>query len=316
MRRGLFVLVVLCGCYAPQPPQGAPCDDDHPCPVGQACVAGTCGGTIDAPGGNGSDDAMGSGSGSGMIDVDGDGVANAVDNCPTTANADQGNEDGDALGDPCDPCPIDPTTPPSDPDGDGVSDSCDPRPTQAGDSILVFEGFHNGVPTTWQVIGPVQQSGDDVVMTGVGGNRGALVPPVDVPANVTVSMKGKITGSVGNADSALAVVAPYEPNQDEGIYCELYGPNANSSNGRQIDIWDSIAAVDRASKPYSWQANTTYTLVERRAGNGYGCLVTPMNGGTESINGSTGSNPGASKAAVFTYGVSASIAWMMVVTSP
>jgi hypothetical protein len=256
------------------------------------------------------------GSGSGMNDIDGDGIADAVDNCPTTSNANQGNEDGDVLGDACDPCPIDPATPPSDPDGDGVSDSCDPRPTQAGDSILVFEGFHAGVPMTWQVIGPVQQSGDDIVMTGVGGNRGALVPPVDVPANATVSMKGTITASVGNADSALAVVTPYDPNQDQGVYCELYAPNAGSSTGRQIDIWDSLPAVERANKPYSWQINTAYTVVERRAGSGYGCNITPMAGGTQAISASTGSMPAASKAAVFTYGATASIAWMMVVTSP
>lgn len=37
-----------------------------------------------------------------IVDADGDGVADADDNCPTVANANQANADGDALGDLCD----------------------------------------------------------------------------------------------------------------------------------------------------------------------------------------------------------------------
>src|SRR5262245_34206146 len=39
------------------------------------------------------------------IDTDGDGVVDAVDNCPTVSNADQRNHDGDPFGDVCDKCP-------------------------------------------------------------------------------------------------------------------------------------------------------------------------------------------------------------------
>jgi hypothetical protein len=38
-------------------------------------------------------------------DQDRDGVPDAVDNCPTTANADQSDADGDGIGDACDQCP-------------------------------------------------------------------------------------------------------------------------------------------------------------------------------------------------------------------
>src|SRR6478752_7659015 len=39
-------------------------------------------------------------------DFDGDGVPNAVDNCPYTSNPDQADNDGDGKGDVCDPCPM------------------------------------------------------------------------------------------------------------------------------------------------------------------------------------------------------------------
>jgi hypothetical protein len=38
-------------------------------------------------------------------DVDGDGVPNAIDNCPNAGNPDQIDLDGDGKGDSCDPCP-------------------------------------------------------------------------------------------------------------------------------------------------------------------------------------------------------------------
>ncbi len=41
-------------------------------------------------------------------DQDGDGVLDAVDNCPTVANPSQANADGDARGDACDPFPTNP----------------------------------------------------------------------------------------------------------------------------------------------------------------------------------------------------------------
>lgn len=73
-------------------------------------------------------------------DMDGDGVVNAVDNCPDVFNAprpmDKGlqpNIDGDSLGDACDPCPFDAdseactSVDPNDFDGDlvpNISDNC------------------------------------------------------------------------------------------------------------------------------------------------------------------------------------------------
>jgi hypothetical protein len=61
----------------------------------------------------------------GTPDSDGDGVPDAMDNCPNVANADQSDFDGDGLGDACDPCPMDPQ---NDIDGDGVCGNLDNCP--------------------------------------------------------------------------------------------------------------------------------------------------------------------------------------------
>src|SRR6185436_16569868 len=158
----VVLLLGLAACYDPHPLAGAPCSDHEPCPNGQACIAGACRATevVDAQG-DASDGASGSPDGAnGSPDVDRDGVPDAVDNCRDTPNADQGNEDGDRFGDACDPCPIDANNTPSDPDGDGVADSCDPRPSMPGDKIVLFEGFHQGVPYNWRVIGTAEAAGD------------------------------------------------------------------------------------------------------------------------------------------------------------
>jgi hypothetical protein len=41
-------------------------------------------------------------------DADGDGVLDAIDNCPLIANTAQTDSDTDGVGDVCDPCPQDP----------------------------------------------------------------------------------------------------------------------------------------------------------------------------------------------------------------
>lgn len=71
-------------------------------------------------------------------DADGDGVPDAVDNCPVTVNPDQANHDSDALGDACDPdddddtvadpadnCRIVANRDQNDLDGDSQGDACD-----------------------------------------------------------------------------------------------------------------------------------------------------------------------------------------------
>nr|MBN2277291.1 thrombospondin type 3 repeat-containing protein [candidate division Zixibacteria bacterium] len=59
-------------------------------------------------------------------DIDCDGLADDLDNCPSTANPDQADSDSDGTGDVCDICPLDPD---NDADGDGVCGDIDNCPT-------------------------------------------------------------------------------------------------------------------------------------------------------------------------------------------
>jgi hypothetical protein len=69
-------------------------------------------------------------------DLDGDGVPDAVDNCPDVGNKDQHDEDGDLRGDRCDNCPHVATEDQANGDGDGLGDACDD--SQAHDCIVGF----------------------------------------------------------------------------------------------------------------------------------------------------------------------------------
>jgi len=59
-----------------------------------------------------------------ITDVDGDGVDDAVDNCPGLANSSQSDGDGDSHGNECDNCPNLSNPNQADFDLDGIGDAC------------------------------------------------------------------------------------------------------------------------------------------------------------------------------------------------
>jgi len=93
------------------------------------------------------------------LDGDGDGIADAIDNCPLVANTDQANHDTDSAGDACDNdddddtvldstdnCPLIANTDQADADSDGTGDPCDlcandPDDDLDNDGICVGAGF-------------------------------------------------------------------------------------------------------------------------------------------------------------------------------
>jgi len=312
--RGLVVLA-LAGCYAPHLVAGAPCDEAAPvCPEGQACVGGVCGGPqalVDARAGAGSGttDALPL-----ALDNDQDGVPNDADNCPDLANADQANEDGDKLGDACDPCPIDANDMPTDSDGDGVADACDPHPNIAGDKLVLFEGFHTGIPATWNVVGTAAAGNDEIALTTVADNHTAVVAPLGPLANATVTASLIVDMQVGAFDSAATVTLPYDASSDEGIFCELYAPMANSSNGRYISLWDAPNQVERAMNSFAWTTGVPYRVSLARSGNKYTCTVS--NGNAHVAQGQSGASVPAGNAGIAMYGADARAQWLMIITSP
>jgi hypothetical protein len=313
----LLVVALAAACYAPRVQPGAPCGEGQPCPSGQDCVAGFCAvagvaqdAQVDGPSTDGPPAA----------DRDQDGIADGMDNCIEQPNADQGNEDGDVRGDICDPCPIEANNLPNDPDGDGVADGCDPRPNAGGDRILVFEGFHRGLPATWQVVGSAAQAGDDLALTSIAGNHTAVFPAAVSVVNGTLTVGLLVEATVGEFDSSATVVMPYDPSMDDGIFCELYAPDAGSSNGRGILLYDSPQDVVRSDRDFAWATATLYRMAMTRGGtngNNYTCSVTPPGGGQPQVtSGSTSSRPAVSRAAIAVYGANARAAWMLLVSSP
>jgi len=323
MRRGFVLgwIALLGACFDPHPPSGAPCSAAAPCPISQQCVADRCvgpdRGQLDAGPGDGPlaiDAAIDAMLPTGM-DRDGDGVANAQDNCPDLANADQGDEDADRLGDACDPCPIDASA--ADPDGDGVAGSCDPHPNTAGDKIAVFEGFHRALPDTWRLIGSAVQTGDDMVLTTVGGNHANAVPPLGTVSNGMIMAGLTVTSTVPNADIAISVAMPYDPDTDDGVFCELDQSMGTAASDRFVSLYEALPAdTFLGTRMFMWALATEYRISLVRSGNNYACAFAFAGGATQTTSGATGKAVAMSKASIGVYGANARAAWILVVSSP
>lgn len=293
----------LAACYSPAPPAGVPCDPAAPrCPGDQRCVA-SAGGHV--CGGDSGEPDAGGGSPS---DLDGDGVPNAMDNCPERANPAQANEDSDALGDACDPCP--PFAGGADADGDGVGDACDPYPQAGGDRIVFFEGFAAGLPPGWTARGSWTVAGGELRFAADNGDLGTLVAPHPSTDRQSLYTIATITALSANLGGSLGVVDRFDAAGAAGVHCgggrsgdtELLGL-INASNGTFHD-----------SVPHPFAVGTTYRLELRRTGNDYECRNRDPNGELQSAR----ANAAPTGALIGFRGriASAAYPWILVIDSP
>ncbi len=114
-----------------------------------------------------------SGGGAGA-DGDGDGVADADDNCPGVANANQADSDNDDRGDACDNCPNAPNPDQADQDNDGVGDVCDAgavSETEPNDSQATCDQVFG---VNWEVHGEVNGNHDFYCFGATAGNHVVL----------------------------------------------------------------------------------------------------------------------------------------------
>ncbi len=205
MRWWIVWVGLVVGCFDPSAQPGLPCAANDACPGGQTCVVGVCrlegtGPEIDA----GTEDSVvihDAAPDGPPTDLDGDGIANAVDNCPMLVNQDQHDEDADAAGDVCDNCPHVANTPQANvmegANPDAVGDACDPNPTATGDTIARFIPFHV-MPTGLALEGSWMLVGDSFVKSGMGYGR------LDVAGT-----RDKVTFAIGGAQISTATAHSY-----------------------------------------------------------------------------------------------------------
>ena len=154
-------------------------------------------------------------------DSDGDGVPDAADNCPSVPNTDQGNEDGDKYGDACDPCPPVADDMFVDSDGDGIDDQCDPH-VGTPDHIVMFEGFHHGLPIGWKMTGGTWVGDQDgIVGTPDASKAARLELPYTGMTSVTISA-GITPMVLPTADVAGTAGVIGGSNATDVITCALY----------------------------------------------------------------------------------------------
>ncbi|HEV8545052.1 MAG TPA: LamG-like jellyroll fold domain-containing protein, partial [Candidatus Limnocylindrales bacterium] len=203
-------------------------------------------------------------------DDDNDGVADGVDNCQRTANADQRDNDGDRIGDACDPdddndrvadvsdnCRLTPNADQLDTDGDRIGDACDPD--RDGD------GIDNKVDATFVDLGGGHFSRTDdsegfsnnFGRNGLGGSVGPVGPTfgtvIDrggwlvgvVSSNVAAGVQASIKGA-GERAQIQPCGKPHRiflstPGHAVDISCNFVNPPSTTGRAR-IEAIEADAA--------------------------------------------------------------------------
>lgn len=252
-------------------------------------------------------------------DTDGDGILDAVDNCPTMANADQRDHDGDLHGDVCDHCPHLASTLDPDGDGDGVGDACDPRPTTAGDSRALWEGFYdansiqNWVETgngSWSVAnGVLTQSSSSASTTTNTLGPTLSVPRAAVTAGVHVIALGN-PGQNGFATPHTSVVAGVS-GSNQSYWCSVVDEGQNGKKVYATTVTGGNANFPNTNWSGTFAANSDLRLTSALLGTNNPCTVV-QGTTTATTQGNTGGVAGTVQVATRT--ASASFDYLFVVS--
>ena len=267
-----WLVLVFAGCYSASPPAGVLCDPIDPhCPSGQMCVSRGGEFVCDTEPGDVEMDA--STDTSSANDVDGDGVANASDNCPMLANANQANEDGDPFGDVCDNCPPFPSMG-ADADNDGVGDVCDPHLLIPGDAITLFEGFSGmALPAGWVATGSWTVAMGNLVSKANAGDLSTLVVPYISTPHQTISAFATITALENQLGGSIGVVDQFDGNQ--GVHC-----GGGRAGGDLFGLINAATGVFLNSKPHPFEVGTLYRITFERTDKSYDCGTIQASGNT------------------------------------
>jgi hypothetical protein len=173
-------------------------------------------------------------------DTDGDGVPDALDNCPMAMNADQRDHDVDGRGDVCDLCPHIAETSDVDDDHDGVGNACDPRPTTGGDTRALWVGFYDANDiANWP-----QSVQTFSVMNGhlVGGRTSSALDYIYYPTSFqhayieTLAHYNALAMATGSV-SPGAVVYTGDAGAAQYYQCEVVGTNGGGKTVYAIDAY-------------------------------------------------------------------------------
>lgn len=173
-------------------------------------------------------------------DEDGDGVIDAIDNCPEVPNPGQADADSDSVGDACDVCPLASDPQQADCDGNGAGDACDAPPVGDEDDDGTPDGSDNCASTCNhdQLDGDADGAGDAC----------DNCPFAPNPDQQDSDLDG--TGDACDNCPVVANADQFDPDGDDiGNLCDncltLASPDQTDSDGDGYgDVCDTCPAID------------------------------------------------------------------------
>lgn len=317
MRQFLF-LSLISACFSPHAAEGVPCDLANPhCPEGQTCQGtGVCSSSaIGSPDGPSAQDAAidAPRPDAGPMDRDGDGVLDDDDNCPDTYNPGQENEDGDKFGDVCDPCPPHFDNHPTDSDGDGISDDCDPNPNQPGEKIVLFEGFHHGIPDSWTKSGNWFSNNDDAVANENSNDVALLgdLDPLPAGSDEVVVIGAQMSSTNTSTDQNGIGIATTVGGDGHGATCGLVR-DATMMGKPGIELWDTFDGSQLSYMDFTWATGVDFSIAISRYGTDYWCDVWNDDIDAE-VKASYAMTPNPEGFSMFVHAARMRVHWLMVI---